>query len=177
MLKSIILMSIFSIFISNAMYVQSAEAGFLEDAVKEKLRKKLRKELKRNSKYKKHKKKHHRKNYTLEAVIQKMENVKYRCSGNFTTWKREYKCFNRGTKNIKKSISLNIKSISSIMGYGVQRRKILSNLHYALDDINEAREICQRKRNWKRATLCYDNRLTATIDNTKLYRLDRYDRY
>lgn len=167
MLKSIILISVFSLFISSTAYIPTAEANWAEDAIKNKIRRELRKSAAKA----RHRNRHHNKdnhqdrrgNHKYNAVnfaITKIKNAQYQCADNFgsQSWRQESICFRRRIRNIKLSVNNDLR-------YKRLRPRAYETLTFIKKRLSKALRACQNKNTWKREAFCFERRLEKIINN------------
>ncbi len=167
MIKSILLISMLSLFISNAVYIPTANAGFLKDAIKEKLRREVRKKLRQSEERERRKRQevrrerrrdnHHRKRYAngnklINATIRKINRAKRHCLDSYSSWRQEGLCFRDEVQYIRASISENLRH----RRLRPRVRQRLSSMRNRLFNINNA---CKSKDTWKNETRCFARRL------------------
>ncbi len=172
--KSIMLISIFSLFIISTAHVPTAKAGWLKDAVKDKLRKearkKLRKEEDRAHRRERERGGHHRRgdrhrrrgdshkrnrrydgyNYAANA-LQTIRRVERVCPTR-SSWKKEALCFLHSSRSIRSDINhtLDNRYYSS---------RVENTLKEMNRDLSKAIRKCDDKRTWKKSANCFKRRL------------------
>lgn len=173
MLKSIMLISILSIFITSAAYIPNAKANWLEDAVKEKLkrelRKKVRKEARRGQGHhrKNRKPNHHRKNNghktsrPVRIALQQIRDTRQDCTRFSSTWRQEARCFKSDIRNIRESID-------SDLQYKRLNKRSYKVLNFAQRKLSNILRTCpQRANTWKQEAQCFDIKLKRIAHNMK----------